>query len=387
MLPSKDLYAPSADGAQAKWDALSNAVDSPSWRHEGATLFVDVVTGWLKVKAPDAMDRIDRPVRGSTFERDYELRLRKHAVPYLGSGSIEDIDGRTLKAWMRWLACHDRSYDTIRRTLARVKQVLRWAHAEGFIAGDCFWETVQGPIGNVGRRRGVVTDTDLGEIGAIRHAIEGHYLGVMYEIGLMLGPRPGELRGLTSENVDRERRLIHLHYTLDWVSGGRPLLEDTKTEAAFRTIRLPDSLWSKFEAYLDAHDRTPVPVIRKGAWVEVDLVFRRRNGEPLRGDGAGGTNDLFKRALRRAGLVPTAMYNLRHLAVALLLTICEPREVAQIVGHSSYRLTLDTYTPRMRELLDRTAIDLEPLYRHLTEIGYAKADKVSDKVSDPAEAA
>jgi hypothetical protein len=35
------------------------------------------------------------------------------------------------------------------------------------------------------------------------------------------------------------------------------------------------------------------------------------------------------------------------------------------------RLTLDRYAPRMRELLDRTAVDLEPIYQHLAAIGYS----------------
>ena len=103
-------------------------------------------------------------------------------------------------------------------------------------------------------------------------------------------------------------------------------------------------------------------------------MFRRTNGRPLRGDGAGGTNDLFKRCLRRAALAVHNVYQLRHLAVAMLLEIGRPDEVAQTLGHSSYRLTLDTYAPRMHELLDRTAVDLEPIYTHLRGIGYLDED-------------
>jgi hypothetical protein len=115
---------------------------------------------------------------------------------------------------------------------------------------------------------------------------------------------------------------------------------------------------------------TPLAVFRDRQWISVDLVFRRSNGGALRGDGKGGTNDLLRRALDRANVRGHTSRDLRHLAVGLLLSICDPREVAQIVGHSSYRMTLDTYAPRLRELLDRTAINLEPIYRHLNEIGY-----------------
>lgn len=106
-------------------------------------------------------------------------------------------------------------------------------------------------------------------------------------------------------------------------------------------------------------------MLRERAWTEVDLVFRRKNGKPLRGDGTGGVNDLFRRSLRRAGVPEHNLYQLRHLAIGMLLAIGRPDEVAQIVGQSSYRLTLDTYAPRMREMLDRTAIGLEPIYASL----------------------
>ena len=337
-------------------------------------------SAWLKVKAPDAAHRIDHPVRNSTYERDYELRIRRHAIPYLGDIAIGRIDSLVLKAWLRWCADTGRSDDTASRALARVKLVLRWAMSEGMIAGDRYWEVVTGPVAESSVRPGVIHDTDMATMGAIMRAVEGHYLGVMYEIELILGPRPGELRGLLAENVDHERHQIHLQHTLDWASGGVPLLEDTKTAAGFRTIGLPDSLWTRFEAHLADRDRSPVHLLRAGEWVEADLVFRRRNGRALRGDGTGGTNDLFKRCLARAGLPAQNAYSLRHLAVGLLLTIGRPDEVAQIVGHSSYRLTLDRYAPRMRELLERTAIDLEPIFRHLAAIGYSPA-KVSDEVS------
>lgn len=44
----------------------------------------------------------------------------------------------------------------------------------------------------------------------------------------------------------------------------------------------------------------------------------------------------------------------------------------QIVGHSSYRMTLDVYAPRMREVLEKAAIDLEPIYAHLHGLDLAR---------------
>jgi integrase len=320
----------------------------------------------------------ERPQR-----RDYEPRLRKHAIPYLGELPLEEVTGPVLKAWLRQLARAGASDDTANRTLDRVQQVMRWSEAEGYATGARSWAYVAGPPRASAPTREVLSDLDMPEVAAIAKAVEGHYLAEYYRILLTLGPRPGELRGLLDTAIDHANRSIHLHHTLDWERDGVPVLEPAKTRKSQRTIRLPDSLWEPFAAYLDSRDRTPVLVLEGREWREVDLVFRRQDGGPLRGDGKGGVSDLFKRCLRRAGLPAKTLYDLRHIAVGLLLQVCKPEEVAQIVGHSSYRLTLDRYAPRMRELLASTAVSLDPIYRHLTEIGYAF--KVSDEVSDPAE--
>lgn len=69
--------------------------------------------------------------------------------------------------------------------------------------------------------------------------------------------------------------------------------------------------------------------------------------------------------------------------VGPLLEIAEPGQVARIVGHSRYHLTLDTYAPRARTLLEKTAIDLEPIFQHLLEVVLEGA-KVSDTVPEDA---
>jgi hypothetical protein len=66
--------------------------------------FGEVAIRWLKAKAPDAPDRVDKPVRASTFNRDYEIRLRRHAIPYLGELSLDQVKGPVLKDWLRGLA-------------------------------------------------------------------------------------------------------------------------------------------------------------------------------------------------------------------------------------------------------------------------------------------
>lgn len=71
----------------------------------------------------------------------------------------------------------------------------------------------------------------------------------------------------------------------------------------------------------------------------------------------------FKRLLVESGL-PTAtrLYDLRHGFASLLLAAGEhPKVVADLLGHSTTRLTLDTYTRVLPELTRQAADHLDAI--------------------------
>lgn len=402
--PPRILYGRDPDEVRAKAAEEAAHVAAATWRPDGSTSLGVVAARWLAAKSPSAPSSVDRPVRASTYERDYAPKVERWILRELGAVAIEQLDSVRVKSWLVWMEREGASPAMRRRCLSLLRTgLIPYAIGERLIASDPT-VGVLGPASESRRRRVETSDPDAARILA---AIHGHYLAPLYEIALMLGPRSGELRGLTTDNLDFERRLVHLEYTLDWAAGGIPLLEDTKTEAGHRTIRLPDTLWAHLESHLDERAARRAAVLDRGGtwpdtiqvyrsperrWVEVDLVFRRRNGSPLREDGKGGVGDLFKRRLARAGLPPLRLHDLRHLAVGMLLQVAQPWQVAQIVGHSSHFFSLDRYAPRALELVRQAGEDLEGVWANLMAQGYdadgrrktaeAASDKVSDKVSD-----
>jgi len=87
------------------------------------------------------------------------------------------------------------------------------------------------------------------------------------------------------------------------------------------------------------------------AWQERDLIFPSRIGTPMRGD------NLLKRSLRplleKASLPPLTFHELRHTFATFQLAAGErPKVVQEILGHSSIKTTMDTYShiiPGMQE--------------------------------------
>ena len=74
----------------------------------------------------------------------------------------------------------------------------------------------------------------------------------------------------------------------------------------------------------------------------VDLVFPNTLGWPRRG--ANVTRDL-RAALKRAQLSPIRFHDLRHTAATLMLSNgIHPKLAADMLGHSTVAITMDTYS-------------------------------------------
>jgi integrase len=113
-----------------------------------------------------------------------------------------------------------------------------------------------------------------------------------------------------------------------------------KTERSRRLLLIPDGLLS----LLRNHRRTQRErQIRIGElWQDHDLVFPSNLGTPLSSRNVLRT---FHQALVAAGLTKRGLHALRHSAATILVTQGVPLEVvADMLGHSSIRVTADVYS-------------------------------------------
>ena len=90
------------------------------------------------------------------------------------------------------------------------------------------------------------------------------------------------------------------------------------------------------------------------AWEDNDLVFCANNGAPL---DRSEVSRRFSKLQERAGVAHRRLYDCRHTAASFLLAQgVAPRVVMEVLGHSSFALTMDTYTHVMPALM-RDAAD------------------------------
>lgn len=108
---------------------------------------------------------------------------------------------------------------------------------------------------------------------------------------------------------------------------------------------------AKLQAYWQRQQEERI--IQGMAWHEHGLVFPSEVGTPL---SARNLLRHFKQTLQKAGLPDKRFHDLRHSCASLLLAQgVPPRVVMDILGHSTIKLTMDTYSHVLNET-QRTAL-------------------------------
>jgi integrase len=177
----------------------------------------------------------------------------------------------------------------------------------------------------------------------------GHRLCDMFELIMLTAIRRGEACGLARDHVDLDASELLVGAERVQV-GWEVVQQDPKSEAGWRPIALDDrekALLRKISAG-QAEER----LAWGDDWQETGLVFTVEDGRPVHPD---AVSDTFGRLAFAAGLPPVRVHDLRHAWASYALSGgISPAVVQQRLGHSTIKLTLDTYTTVLNDLA-RTA--------------------------------
>jgi integrase len=96
------------------------------------------------------------------------------------------------------------------------------------------------------------------------------------------------------------------------------------------------------------------------AWVDLDLVFERGDGSPLRSD---SLSKAFAREMKRVELHGVRFHDLRHaFATTLLEANVHPKVVSETLGHSSVSFTMDVYQHVIPTMQEQTAVAVQAAF-------------------------
>ena len=184
--------------------------------------------------------------------------------------------------------------------------------------------------------------------------------GIYAEIATAVatGMRPGELLALRWQDVDLDAGVAWVRQAVQRVPGEGLVFKDTKTHRSTRPVALPP--------FLVAVLRDQRAAIRQrrqtagSAWQDEDLVFPTSQGTAR---DPRNFRRAFQAMLKKGGLAPRPLYELRHWFASLLLNAGAPLSVvSEAMGHAGIQVTKDVYGHISLGAQRRAVARLAPLF-------------------------
>ena len=184
---------------------------------------------------------------------------------------------------------------------------------------------------------------------SLLHAAREDRLGALWTLLLALGLRRGEALALEWGDYDRKAKTLTISKARK-KEGSKVVAGSLKTESSRRVLPLPDFMCQALDTHRERQRAEREQLCEVGQrWAEPTAMFTTAWGHWLDPDNA---SKLFKTVARRAGLDDWHMHELRHSAATFLLANGVPIEqVSRLLGHSSIRITSDTYSHLVTEHL------------------------------------
>jgi integrase len=336
----RTIYGKSKQEVQEKLRRLQTSVDHGRIPEPGALTVGQFLARWL--------ESIKATVATHTY-LPYLQHCDRYLVPHLGGVKLDRLTALHVQKLYADLAAAGVSAAMQRKAGVTLGVALQNAVALRLLPHN--------PARDVAKPRHTPEEMqvlDPAQVQTFLAAAKEDRLFALYLFLLDTGAREGEAFALCWSDVDWAGGAVQIVRTLEETKG-HLALKDLKTKKSRRRVPLSaytvQALAEHRKAMLaEGHHRPDGPVFCDiaGGWLRKSNVLRRS----------------FRPILRRAGLPAIRPYDLRHSSATLLLLAGEDSKVvAERLGHSTTRLTQDTYQHVLPGMQERAASKLDAIFR------------------------
>ena len=264
-------------------------------------------------------DRLRIALMRLQSRRAYRSILKNHLEPAFGERPLQAVDTTAVKELVAGMHAKGLSPATIGTAVARVRQLLGAARADGYAAHVIQRGTIRLPSASrAARERRHITEAELQRI---LEASSGEQR-VLWAVLGYTGARIGEALGLQWEHVDLGEGLLRIRQAATC-----GVIAPCKTKTATRDIPLLPDLAAILTSYRDQCGGTPS-----------GLLFHTTTGNPRRAD------DIRRRwlqpLLERLGIPPAGCHAFRHGLPARLDALgLSPAAIQTFMGHATLAQT------------------------------------------------
>ncbi|MFY1573571.1 tyrosine-type recombinase/integrase [Verrucosispora sp. WMMD703] len=184
-------------------------------------------------------------------------------------------------------------------------------------------------------------------------AVNDEPLFALWWLAGLRGLRRGELCGLRWTDIDIDRGTLTIERNRTTASY-HVIEGEPKTPAGRRTVALDKRSVQILRVHRrHEQDRKAEAADNGKPWTDSGYVFTRSDGKPINPNYA---TTRFRILVRRAGLPPVRLHDLRHGAASLAHQAgADLKTLQDLLGHSSIVVTADTYTSVLPQIQRRCA--------------------------------
>ncbi|WP_294223955.1 site-specific integrase [uncultured Shimia sp.] len=282
----------------------------------------DACQSWLRTCERNELER-------STMKA-YRSHAKIHIEPKIGNLLLADLSRGDIRDFMDDLLDDDVSRAQVKKIMVSLRAILTEAVEREWATHNVATEVKLKRSSRAdGKRVEVPTKQEIKVI--IANAPASHR--AMFITAIFTGMRISELRGLSWDAVDFDRKVIQVRQRADeYCEIGLP-----KSRAGTREIPMAPTV---FEALLDWRDKAPES--------KLNLVFPNSVGKVQ--NYSNIYNRVFKPMLvtedivDESGKAKFGIHALRHAAASLFIEQgWNPKKIQTLLGHASITMTMDVY--------------------------------------------
>ncbi len=279
--------------------------------------------------------------------QDYRYQIEKNVTPGLGGISLAELKPREVDLWMKSLrerGLGNRTVEYAQAVLRRALQfAVEWEILDRNPAAARFRAAKRKRTPTTNAMRIRFLDPD--ETRTFLDVIQGDRHEALYALAVTTGLRPEEIYGLRWKDVNLDGCKLTVNQVLSKTRRRKgeqvPRFQfgPPKTEKSRRTIDFPEFVRDVLQ-----DERRRLMEVRALAgirWQDSGLVFPSEIGTPLE---ERNVLRRFQNICKANELPKLRVYDLRHTHASLLIHEgVHPKRISERLGHSSIKLTMDTY--------------------------------------------
>lgn len=329
----------------------------------GYVIFEDYINKWI-------YEYKRNELKGTSFDR-LESTIHTHIIPAVGSAQLQKINNIDLQSLINKLYEDKLSYSTIKKVYDALNSCLSYAVSKNDIEKNPM-TSVSLPSKNKFESSEVkiFTEEELSKIicelntvyanGAYKYRYRDAYMLI-----LNTGIRMGECLGIKKSDINLSDKTIHIQRDVAIVKQ-RNNKDDISEITSYKVIMQNSVKTYSGDRYIDLND-TAVSAVKNlmALYPNGEMLTQNRNGEVV-----SPTHLIrsFKGILDTVGINSGGIHALRHTFASMLFKNgIDIKTVSELLGHSSTKITYDTYIHILQKRKQEAVQSLVNMEYHMSD--------------------